>query len=409
MCAFVIMFMFCAGLGVGGAAIAFCLQTFGSAMTPTWRTQFEGTGFVDASCALSDLNDQGRLDVVATSFSHGWKLWDGKLGQIYLLNAATGKPRSGYVRNFRSPVVVGGIADFDNDGIKEILISKRDGSRKAGSLMILEPDQGLPVARTMETKDSYLEVQIINDLNGDGQLEIVALSRESGEHPDNTLYLLSNQLQILSRWHPGGRLDKAILSDLNADGVNDLIISHGDRISVLTPGPAKQGRNAESRCAVSTPPAALMNVAVQAAGGKAEASSYGTYMGHVRTADRAIDGRTHGTDDYVTGWSASRTPAWLQVTFDQEYPIEQIGLWFGSHKVTYSVSLSEDGRDWRTVVESTESRNSEGSPPTYESFTIEPLTARYVRVDITATSAPRSHIWQATIHELQAFTKQQGD
>lgn len=50
MCAFVIMFMFCAGLGVGGAAIAFCLQTFGSAMTPTWRTQF------DASQAADDIS-----------------------------------------------------------------------------------------------------------------------------------------------------------------------------------------------------------------------------------------------------------------------------------------------------------------------------------------------------------------
>ena len=52
--------------------------------------------------------------------------------------------------------------------------------------------------------------------------------------------------------------------------------------------------------------------------------------------------------------------------------------------------------------------NSPDNPP-YEGFPIERMLARYIRLDISETSAPASHIFQATVAELEAIGSLPGD
>ena len=140
-----------------------------------------------------------------------------------------------------------------------------------------------------------------------------------------------------------------------------------------------------------------LNVALKANGGSASADSVGRYLDYVGAPGRAIDG------DQDHGWCGRRVPGWLLVQFDSECIVTKLAIVLGAHKQTYSISLSRDGRHWSTVVPARESINFEGGPYEREEFDIPPTPARYMRVNITKTSALRSHIFQAVVQEVEAY------
>jgi len=140
----------------------------------------------------------------------------------------------------------------------------------------------------------------------------------------------------------------------------------------------------------------LINVALQSNGASATADSIGRYLNYVGTPDRAING------DKTEGWRGTNIPGWIKVEFDKMYIIHEVGLVVGSHRHTYIISLSENGKRWTEVVPPHQSRNSEGNTGHWEIYTITPVKARYMKVEITKTSAPFSHIFQASINELLA-------
>ncbi len=149
---------------------------------------------------------------------------------------------------------------------------------------------------------------------------------------------------------------------------------------------------------VSPQPLSNSDVALQSKGGTATAISEGTYLGQTQYDHYAND----GTES--TSWSDSwDMPAWLRIEFDQIYAIDSVGVLWASHQHTFSISLSTDGNSWTTVVPSRLSNNSEGSQPVHESFTISSTNAKYIKIDITTTSAPYSHIFQASVGELEAY------
>jgi hypothetical protein len=154
----------------------------------------------------------------------------------------------------------------------------------------------------------------------------------------------------------------------------------------------------EQNTVLTTP--SRRNVALAINGAIAKAISVGTYMGTSRPASDAIDGlpSTFWADDW-------NMPAWLQVVFNQIYTIDRIGIWWGSHRHLFSILLSTDGSSWITVVPNQWSTNNEGDEPIYESFDISPTKARYIQIKINKTSAPQSHIFQAIISELEAYTR----
>lgn len=147
------------------------------------------------------------------------------------------------------------------------------------------------------------------------------------------------------------------------------------------------------------------NVALQTNGGAATASSTGTYFGDTEWPSDAIDGNLN------TAWSGTSVPDWLRVDFDQTYLIDQVGIRLGYHQQTFSVSLSPDGTSWNEVVAPQLSAGPgtwNGAynqyPTTDYVFDIIPQFATSMRIDITTTTAPGSHIFQTIVYEASALT-----
>jgi hypothetical protein len=166
---------------------------------------------------------------------------------------------------------------------------------------------------------------------------------------------------------------------------------------------------------------APVNVALAVNGGIATADSYGTYIGISGLPSNAINGDGI-VGDATTAWCGTNIPGWLQVQFNDTYRIDSIGILWNAHNQTYSVSLSENGIDWTTVIASRASATNAyyDTPPydrhpyddgtyhaselVHEMFPITPMDAKFIRMDITSTSAPGSHIFQAMVSEFEAYT-----
>ena len=208
---------------------AFLVDASGNSL---WRKQFEGYGFADASTGLCDIDNNDRLDIIATSYSHGWDLWGGSTGRVYILDPISGEPISGLEHNFAMPVTLGGFADLDEDDIPEILVNKIDGAIQTGSILALSPISGLPVKYEFFIPGSTLTVLFINDLNGDGKLEVIVKSTPA-EGADNTLYVLDNELNLLWSMNMPEGFTQAIVSDIDEDSMNEIIIAVAGNVVVL--------------------------------------------------------------------------------------------------------------------------------------------------------------------------------
>ncbi len=156
----------------------------------------------------------------------------------------------------------------------------------------------------------------------------------------------------------------------------------------------------------STTFASPINVALASNGGTATAISEGYYNGVTKYASNAIDGNLQS--DWCSEWSM---PAWLKVQFNKQYLIDRVAVDINYHQQTFAISLSPDGINWTQVVAPQLSTNIPTSYPTYQSagsayevFDLaNPVLAEYMRVDITTTSAPSSHIFQADVGEVEAY------
>ena len=153
----------------------------------------------------------------------------------------------------------------------------------------------------------------------------------------------------------------------------------------------------------------LRNVALAKNGGKARAISEGTYMGDTQRASEAIDG--NGKNGWASQWDM---PAWLEVEFDQMYTIEKLGVTWGPNQHDFSISVSEDGKKWHEVVPSRKATQKphfqngkwiKGLGFKHEVFKIKPIRAKYARMNITTTTAASSHIFQAIVHEFEAYAR----
>lgn len=143
-------------------------------------------------------------------------------------------------------------------------------------------------------------------------------------------------------------------------------------------------------------------------GAKASSDSIGTYRGDSHPASGAIDG--DDTTDWCNSWNM---PGWLTVQFREQYTVRSVSVTWGrgAHNQRYSIALSNDGEHWETVVAERDSTTDASTTPKYhgntevrrEVFNISPQQARFMKITITKTSAPSSHIFKATIHEVGAY------
>lgn len=144
---------------------------------------------------------------------------------------------------------------------------------------------------------------------------------------------------------------------------------------------------------------AIRNVALAQNGGRVTARDHGSYMGTSLIPNHINDGRID------TDWAGMRMPAWCMIEFDKEYTITQVRCIANYHTQTYDVQLSRDGQSWTTVAtRSTPNNKGSGDSEGQDDYStdIPEQRARFIRVYVTRTDAPSSHIFQAIISELQA-------
>lgn len=198
----------------------------GVTKTRLWGNQYEGSGFVDSSVNVADINGDGVNEVIATSYSHGWDKWSGSLGRVYILN-----PSNGNIilkeRNFSRPVKVGGLADLNRDGRIEILVEEIDSGAQKGRVLSLDHNLNTLHSFTPSQND-ICNVQVIADVGGDRDLEVIVMTGDM-------LYILDDNL--IEKWRltlpPNAR--SSYVSDLNGDGALEIIVLAANELYVYSP------------------------------------------------------------------------------------------------------------------------------------------------------------------------------
>jgi hypothetical protein len=107
-----------------------------------------------------------------------------------------------------------------------------------------------------------------------------------------------------------------------------------------------------------------------------------------------------GFADKDNHWSINPSPAWLQVDLATATKIDQIHLytWWGDDRsYQYNIALSEDGKNWNTVVDA--SSNTEKTTDQGYRHAFAPTKARFIRVTMLKNTA------NSAIHicELRAY------
>ncbi len=159
----------------------------GSDGATIWRTQLKGG--CDSSPTIADIDDDGRLEVVATSLADascyaldaasGDLLWRHQFGPTTncthdadnVCRSDSSAPyftEDALCRSYTSALV----ADLDSDGRREVVIGSNNGT-----LAILNGSDGT-VRWTESTGAAIRGSPVLADLNGDGQMDLLVVSGE---------------------------------------------------------------------------------------------------------------------------------------------------------------------------------------------------------------------------------------
>jgi len=206
-----------------------CLE--GADGTLLWRNEYQGSCFVDTALGVCDLEGDGTIEVVATSFSHGWHPWDGPLGQVCLLD-----PLSGTVsaqRDFGTAAALAAIGDLDGDGVAEIIVHVKNGAEEVSSVAAL--DTKLQTVGSFDLPGSVFDWRnwTVTDLDGDGTLEVLAEGVDVATKLAS-LYVLDSELDLLWRIDPDPPVGyfSFFVSDLDGDEILEIVLVAGTKVSV---------------------------------------------------------------------------------------------------------------------------------------------------------------------------------
>ncbi|NIO37208.1 hypothetical protein GTO27_05830 [Candidatus Bathyarchaeota archaeon] len=159
---------------------------------------------------IVDLDRDGTKEVLL--LARYW--WTPDYAEILLLDANGNSLKSyqgPYHGGWSSPIIV----DINKDEKDEVIVRDTDGN-----LLVL--DYNLNV---IDSATGYAP-RLVNDINGDGELEIIAGVNGTGE-----LAVLDNSLDEIWRVPYTGT---TIISDVTGDGINDLILTMPDAVCVLS-------------------------------------------------------------------------------------------------------------------------------------------------------------------------------
>ncbi len=199
-----------------------------AAIAQVWRNQGDGTfakladlpGLYGAAVAVGDFDNDGRLDIVITGHEPASKrpvaqVWR-NLGGGSFSNSFNLTPSG-----FGSLAV----ADFDNDGYLDILMS---GIGSAGDLTQLWHNQGDGTFTNVNVNFPGVEqgAVAVADFDNDGLLDILITGLSAGG-PVSQIWrnLGSNQFASLSLTLPGTWMSGAAVGDVNNDGAADFLLA----------------------------------------------------------------------------------------------------------------------------------------------------------------------------------------
>ena len=157
-------------------------------------------------------------------------------GRIFLLKGNTPNPKGELLRSFTTPyawVRPAGMADVDNDGNLEVVIvgdmlSHEDDYIAVFDLTEWRIQAERRVPDTGETDNRTWRPVAINDINGDGNIEIITCTVINGR-----ITVYNGELEELWSYESHSGISTALVSDIIPGGVNEIIVI-GDRIKLLT-------------------------------------------------------------------------------------------------------------------------------------------------------------------------------
>lgn len=123
--------------------------------------------------------------------------------------------------------------------------------------------------------------------------------------------------------------------------------------------------------------------------GKFDPKTLGIALGKPVTASASLEAYPAGlavdgvADDLASSWQTDPYPAWLKIDLEKPEKVNRVYVfpyWGNQRYYRYSVEVSEDGKAWRQVVDMT--HNNTPATPRGDDHRFDPVTARYVRVNM---------------------------
>lgn len=165
---------------------------------------------------VADVNDDGVKEIIA--FDLRYSVYEG-YNHIYLRNPIDGAILHTYTGPYDDTFTNWAVADIDNSPGKEIVVTNTDGR-----IRIL--DETLTLVDYADGYSDSMNGISINDLNGDGSLEIIFSD-------NNIVRVMDNELNELWNYPLSGEIFNLIISDVTGDGINEIIIA-ADELYVLS-------------------------------------------------------------------------------------------------------------------------------------------------------------------------------
>lgn len=189
------------------------LDENGSAVfTQNYSSNGPTDGVVD--CRILDLDGDGTYHVLATE-THSSSSYPG-MSQAHLLNIDTGAfEKTVDIVDNTGMGVTEAIADFDGDGRDEVAFAAGGGGASYVTRMLDDNIDLLSYTCDAE------RVWAANDIDGDGQIEVIASKGAQLRIYDGTLSTVE------SSFDAAASIEKAIVSDVNGDGVNEVVFWGG--------------------------------------------------------------------------------------------------------------------------------------------------------------------------------------